>query len=117
MAPRIAAVVWNASILLLFLFVCSVFSHSLTISFTRYKLLDIRQHTPDTFFPVFNYSDALLDVLVGGAVVIVKRTLRWKRGKLVYVPPDAYESTAMQQLAEQISEMEQLYPDSFLIIL
>ncbi len=35
----------------------------------------------------------------------------------VYVPPDACVSTAMQQLAEQISEMEQRYPDSLLIIL
>ncbi len=42
MAQRMADVVWNASILLLFLFVCSVFSHSLSISFTRDKLLDIR---------------------------------------------------------------------------
>ncbi len=45
--------VWNAPILLMFLYVCSVFSHSLTISFTRYELLDIRQHTPDNFFSVF----------------------------------------------------------------
>ncbi len=50
MAPCMAAVVWNAPILLLFLFVCSVFSHSLTISFTRDELLDIRQHTPDNYF-------------------------------------------------------------------
>ncbi len=28
MAPRMAAVVWNAAVLLMFLFVCSVFSHS-----------------------------------------------------------------------------------------
>ncbi len=35
----------------------------------------------------------------------------------VYVPPDACVSAAMQQLAEQISEMEQRYPDSLLIIL
>ncbi len=48
MPPCMAAVVWNAPILLLFLFVCSVFSHSLTISFTRDELLDIRQHI---FFP------------------------------------------------------------------
>ncbi len=53
MAPRMAAVVWNAAVLLMFLFVCSVFSHSLTISFTRDKLLDIRQHTPDNFFCFF----------------------------------------------------------------
>ncbi len=80
MAPRMAAVVWNAPVLLMFLFVCSVFSHSITISFTRDDLLDIRQHTGH-FFPFFVYSDALLDVLVGGAAVLVKRTLRRKRGK------------------------------------
>ncbi len=66
MAPRMAAVVWNAPVLLMFLFVRSVFSHSICISFTRDELLDIRQHTPDNFFPFFEYSDALLDVLVGG---------------------------------------------------
>ncbi len=81
MAPRMAAVVWNASIILLFLFVCSVFIHSLTISFTKDELLDIRLHTPDNVFPVFDYSDALLDVLVGGVAVLVKRALRRKRGK------------------------------------
>ncbi len=35
----------------------------------------------------------------------------------VYMPPDTCMSAAMQQLAEQISEMEQRYPDSLLIIL
>ncbi len=35
----------------------------------------------------------------------------------VYVPPDVCVSAAMQQLAEQISETEQRYPDSLLIIL
>ncbi len=80
MAPRMAAVVWNAPVLLMFLFV-SVFSQSISISFTRDELLDIRQHTPDNFFQFFEYSDALLDVLVGGAAVLVKRTLRRKRGK------------------------------------
>ncbi len=77
MAPRMAAVVWNAPVLLMFLFVCSVFSHSLTISFSR----DNRQHTPDNFFQVFEYSDTLLDVLVRGAAVLVKCALRRKRGK------------------------------------
>ncbi len=58
-----------------------MFSHSTSISFTRDELLDIRQHTPDNFCPVFEYSDALLDVLVRGAAVLVKRALRRKRGK------------------------------------
>ncbi len=79
MAPRMAAVVWNAPVLLMFLFVRSVFSHSISISFTRDELLDIRQHTQDNFFQVFEYSDALLDVLVGGAAVLVKRALRRKK--------------------------------------
>ncbi len=35
----------------------------------------------------------------------------------VYVPPDVCISAALQQLAEQITEMEQRYPDSLLIIL
>ncbi len=35
----------------------------------------------------------------------------------VYVPPDVCVSTAIQQLAGQISEMVQRYPDSLLIIL
>ncbi len=81
MAPHMAAVVWNTPVLLMFLFVCSVFSQSISINFTRDELLDIRQHTPDNFFPFFEYSDALLDVLVGGAAVLVKRALRRKRGK------------------------------------
>ncbi len=80
MAPRMAAVVWNAPFLLMFLFVCSVFSHSITISFTRDELLDIREHTPDNFFPVFDYSDALLDVLVRGAAVLVKARSDGKEG-------------------------------------
>ncbi len=63
------------------LFVCSVFSHSLTISFIRDDLLDIRQHTPDNFFQFFVDSDVLLDVLVRGAAVLVKRALGRKRGK------------------------------------
>ncbi len=64
MAPRMAAVVWNAPVLLMFLFICSVFNNSTIIilfCFTTDKLLDIRQHTPDNlFFSDFVYSDALL---------------------------------------------------------
>ncbi len=48
MMPRMAAVVWKALVLLKLWFVCSVFSHSPTIIFTRDELLDIRQHTPDS---------------------------------------------------------------------
>ncbi len=62
MELHMTAMVWNAPVLLMFLFVCSVFSHSRTISITRDELLDIR--------PFFVYSDALLDVLVRGAAVL-----------------------------------------------
>ncbi len=55
---RMAAVVLNAPVLLMFLFVCSVFSNSIIISFTRDELLDIRQHTPDNILQVFVYSAA-----------------------------------------------------------
>ncbi len=80
-----ATVVWKALILFMFLFVCSVFSHSPTISLTRDELLDIRQHTvldrTVFVFLYFVYSDALLDVLVSGAAALVKRVLRRKRGR------------------------------------
>ncbi len=35
----------------------------------------------------------------------------------VYMPPDVCVSAAMQQLTKQISEREQKYPDSLLIII
>lgn len=38
-------------------------------------------NTPDNIFPVFDYSDVLLDILVGGAVVLFKRAVNRKRGK------------------------------------
>ncbi len=69
--------VWNAPVLLMFLFVCSVFSHSFTISFTRYELLDIRNTHQTIYFPFFVYLDALLDVWVGGPEVLVKHAVCW----------------------------------------
>ncbi len=48
------------------------------ISFTRDELLN----TPQNLLPDFDYSDVLLDIVVGGAVALVKnyRTCRrWKR--------------------------------------
>ena len=81
MAPRMAASVWSSPVIVLFLFVCSAFSHSFPISFTKDELLDIRKHTPDKFFTDFDYSDVLLDILVGGAAVLLKRAVRRKRGK------------------------------------
>ncbi len=53
----------------------------LTISFTRDKLLDIRQYTPPDISPVFDYSDVLLDIVVGGAAVLFRRFRMRRRGK------------------------------------
>ncbi|KAK3523646.1 hypothetical protein QTP70_006308 [Hemibagrus guttatus] len=50
-------------------------------SFTRDELLDIRQNTPHNILPVFNYSDVLLDIVVGGAVALFKRFKKRKWGK------------------------------------
>ncbi|KAK3505621.1 hypothetical protein QTP70_021027 [Hemibagrus guttatus] len=49
--------------------------------FTRDELLDIRQNTPHNILPVFNYSDVLLDIVVGGAVALFKHFKKRKRGK------------------------------------
>ncbi|KAK3526544.1 hypothetical protein QTP70_030770 [Hemibagrus guttatus] len=54
---------------------------SLGKSFTRDELLDIRQNTPHNILPVFNYSDVLLDIVVGGAVALFKCFKKRKRGK------------------------------------
>ncbi len=79
MVPRVAAMVELSHSFTVF--VCSVFSHSFSITLTRDKLLDKMQHTPDNFLPVFDYPDALFDVLVGGAAILLKRILRGKQGK------------------------------------
>ncbi|XP_051523496.1 uncharacterized protein LOC127423333 [Myxocyprinus asiaticus] len=81
MAPQMAASVWSAPIVLLFLFVCLVFSNLFPVSFTRDELLNIRQHIPANLFPDFEYSDVLLDILVGGMAVLFKCTMRRRRGK------------------------------------
>ncbi len=57
------------------------------ISFTRDELLNIRQNTPQNLLPDFDYSDALLDIIVGGAAVLFRRyrSRRWgkRAGALV----------------------------------
>ncbi len=63
------------------MFVCPVLSNDFPISFTRNKLLDIRNSTPDNLLPTFEHSDVLLDILVGGAAFLYKRSRRRKRGK------------------------------------
>ncbi len=63
-------------------FVCfSCFCFSNKISFTRDELLNIRQNTPQNLLPDFNYSVVLLDIVVGGAVALVKCYRTCRRGK------------------------------------
>ncbi len=81
MAPQMAATVLSSSVFVLFLLVFPVFCFSNTISFTRDELLNIRQNTPQNLFPDFDYSDVLRDIVVGGAVALVKcfRTRRRRK--------------------------------------
>ncbi len=81
MAPQMAATVLCSSVFVLFLFVFPVFCFSNTISFTRDELLNIRQNTPQNLLPDFDFSDVLLDIVVGGAVALVKRFRTRRRGK------------------------------------
>ncbi|XP_073700731.1 uncharacterized protein [Garra rufa] len=84
MAPRMAASVLSSPAVLVFLFVFPVSCFANTISFTRDELLNIRQNIPQNLPPVFDYSDVLLNIIVGGAAVLTKgfRTRRTrKRGK------------------------------------
>ncbi len=67
-----AATVLSSSVFVLFLLVFPVFCFSNTISFTRDELLNIRQNTPQNLFPDFDYSDDLLDIVVGGAAVLFR---------------------------------------------
>ncbi len=79
MAPQMAATVLCSSVFVLFLFVFPVFCFSNTISFTRDELLNIRQNTPHNLFLDFDYSNVLLDIVVGGAATLFRcfRTRRW----------------------------------------
>ncbi len=81
MVPQMAATVLCSSVFVQFLFVFPVFCFSNTISFTRDELLNIRQNTPQNLLPDFDYSDVLLDIVVGGAVALVKRFRTRRRGK------------------------------------
>ncbi len=81
MAPSMAATVLSSSVFVLFLLVFPVFCFSNTISFTRDELLNIRQNTPQNILPYFNYSDVLLNVVVGGAVALFRRFRTRRRGK------------------------------------
>ncbi len=81
MAPLMAASVASSAVVFMFLLDCPVFSCIPTISFTRDDLLDIWQYTPPDISPVFDYSDVLLDIVVGGAVVLFRRFRTCRRGK------------------------------------
>ncbi len=80
MAPRMAATVLSSPVFVLFLLVFPAFCFSNTISFTRDELLNIRQNTPQTLLPDFDYSDVLLNVVVGGVAALIKRRTH-RRGK------------------------------------
>ncbi len=68
-----------SSVFVPFLFVFPVFCFSNTISFTRDDLLNIRQNTPQNLLPGFDFSDVLLDIVVGGAVALVKHYRKRRR--------------------------------------
>ncbi len=58
-----------------------IFCFSNTISFTRDELLNIRQNTPQNLLPVFDYSDVLLNIVVGGTAALIKCFRTRRRGK------------------------------------
>ncbi len=81
MAPHMAATVLSSPVFVLFLLGFPVFCFSNTVSLTRNELLNIWQNTPQKLLPDFDYSDVLLNVVVGGAVALVKRFRTRRRGK------------------------------------
>uniref|UniRef100_A0A9J8BEH4 Reverse transcriptase domain-containing protein n=1 Tax=Cyprinus carpio carpio TaxID=630221 RepID=A0A9J8BEH4_CYPCA len=74
-----AASVTCSAVVFEFLLVCPVSSYIPAISFTRDELLDIRHHTSPDILPVFDYSDVLLDIFVGGAAALITRFKRTRR--------------------------------------
>ncbi|KAL0180398.1 hypothetical protein M9458_025840, partial [Cirrhinus mrigala] len=82
MAPHMAATVLSSLVVLVFLLVFPVyFCFANTVSFTRDELLNIRQNTPQNLLPAFDYSDVLLNIVVGGAAALIKRFRTGRRGK------------------------------------
>ncbi len=81
MAPFTAAMVLRYPVVVVFLLVFPVFCFSNTISFTREELLNIRQNTAQNLLPVFDYSDVLLDIVIGAAAALIKRKTR-RRGEV-----------------------------------
>ncbi len=70
-ALHMAATVLNYPVFVLFLLVFPIFFFSNMISFTRDELLLLD----------FDYSDVLLNVVVGGAVALIKLFRTYRRGK------------------------------------
>ncbi|KAL0150358.1 hypothetical protein M9458_054360 [Cirrhinus mrigala] len=64
MAPHMAATVFRSPVVFVFLD----------------ELLNIRQNTPQNLLPVFDYSDVLLNIVVGGAAALIKRFRKRRRG-------------------------------------
>ncbi len=81
MAPLMAASMASSAVGFMYLLVCPVFSYIPAISFTKDKLLDIRQYTPPEISLVFDYSDVLLDIVVGGAAMLFRHFRTRRRGK------------------------------------
>ncbi len=81
MVPHMAATVLSSPVFVMFLLVFPVFCFANTISFTRDELLNIHQNTPQNILPDFDYSDILLDIVVGGAAVLVKCFRTHRGGK------------------------------------
>ncbi len=71
MASQIAASVLCSSVYVMFLFVFPVFCFSNTISFTsdEHTRDEPGMNTPQNLLLVFDYSDVLLEIVVGGAAV------------------------------------------------
>ncbi len=110
MAPQMAATVLCSPVFVLFLFVFPVFCFSSTISFTRDELLNIRQNTPQNLLPDFDYSDALLDIIVGGAAVLFRRYRSRRRGKRAGALVKLRQRGLRTPLLASISRISALYP-------
>ncbi len=76
MAPLMAATVFCSSVFVVFLF----FVSQTRSVFTRDELRNNRQNTPQNILQDFDYSDVLLDTVVGGAALFRRYRTR-RRGK------------------------------------
>ncbi len=97
-------------VFVLFLFVFPVFCFSSTISFTRDELLNIRQKHTTNLLPDFDYSDALLDIIVGGAAVLFRRYRSRRRGKRASALVKLRQRGLERRCLASISRISALYP-------